>query len=73
MFLEIKLFQEHTFTNFLFQLQQLITTNTLDANFEVVFHLLNANEFCLKNKCYSLPIFSADDEGNIQIMVQKSS
>ena len=45
----------------------------MDSNFEVVSHLLNANKFCLKNKCYNLPIFSKDDEGNIQVMVQVSS
>ena len=50
MFLEIKLFQEHIFTNFIFQLDQLKKENKLDANFDIVFNLLNDNEFCLKNK-----------------------
>ena len=73
MFLEIKLFQEHIFTNFIFQLEQLKKENKLDANFDIIFNLLNDNEFCLKNKCYSHPVFSSDTEGNIQILIQISS
>ena len=69
-FLEVKLFQEHIFTNFIFQLDQLKKESKLDANFDIVFNLLNDKEFCLKNKCYSHPVFSSDTEGNIQILIQ---
>ena len=56
----------------MFDLDQILKTNQLDANYNIVFELLRNRQFCLSNTCYTLPIFNVMDHNTIQITVQKS-
>ena len=56
----------------MFDLDQILKTNKLDANYQIVFELLRNHQFCQSNTCYTLPIFNAINDFTIQITVQKS-
>ena len=56
-FLELRSFKTQSLTNFLFDLEQILQNNQIDANYEIVFQLLRNHEFCLSNTCYTLPLF----------------
>ena len=56
----------------MFDLDRILKTNQLDANYNIVFELLRNHQFCLSNTCYTLPIFNVMDHNTIQITVQKS-
>ena len=72
LFLELRSFKSNSLKNFMYDLNQILQTIQLDADFEVVFELLRQHEYCLSNLCYSLPIFTIIDETTIQINVQTS-
>ena len=72
LFLELRLFKSNSLKNFMYNLNQILQTIWLDADFEVVFELLRQHKYCLSNLCYYLPIFTIIDDETIQINVQTS-
>ena len=47
LFLELRSFKTQYLTNFMFDLDQILKTNQLDSNYNIVFELLRNHQFCL--------------------------
>ena len=71
-FLELRTLKESTLNSFIFELQQILTTNHLDKSYDIVFSLLRNSEFCYQSLCYSLPIFSSLDKTLVSVTVQST-
>ena len=69
-FLELRTLKESALSSFIFDLQQILSTNHLDKSYEIIFSLLRSSEFCHHNLCYSLPIFSSIDQTLVVVNVQ---
>ena len=70
LFLELRSFKTQSLTNFMFDLDQILKTNQLDATYNIVFELLRQHQFCHSNTCYTLPISNVIYDYTIQITVQ---
>jgi hypothetical protein len=70
LYLELRTLKATFYADFIFDLQEILKTNSLDQNYVIVFELLRSIEYCFQIKCYSLPIFSIQKDNSIQITVQ---
>ena len=73
LYLELRTLKTTFYSDFIFDLQEILKTNSLDKSYVIVFELLRSIEYCNESKCYSLPIFSILDNNVIQITVQAMS
>jgi hypothetical protein len=71
-FLELRTLKESSLNSFIFDLQQILSTNHLDKSYDIVFSLLRKSEFCFQSLCYSLPIFSSIDKTLVAVTVQST-
>jgi hypothetical protein len=71
-FLELRTLKESSLNSFIFDLQQILSTNHLDKSYDIVFSLLRNSEFCFQSLCYSLPIFSSIDKTLVAVTVQST-
>jgi hypothetical protein len=71
-FLELRTLKESALNSFIFDLQQILSTNHLDKSYDIVFSLLRTSEFCFQSLCYSLPIFSSIDKTLVAVTVQST-
>ena len=65
LFLELRSFKTQSLANFMYDLDQILKTNKLDPNYNIVFKLLRNHQFCHSNTCYALPIFNVIDDFTI--------
>ena len=72
LYLELRAFRTQYFSNFMFELGQILKHNQLDPTYNIVFNLLREHQFCFSDTCYTLPIFNILDKDTIQILVQKA-
>ena len=73
LYLELRTLKSTVYSDFIFDLQEILKTNALDQSYVIVFELLRNIEYCFESKCYSLPIFSILENNVIQITVQAMS
>ena len=71
-FLELRTLKETALNSFIFDLQQILSTNHLDKSYDIIFSLLRNSEFCYQSLCYSLPIFSSIDKTLVAVNVQST-
>jgi hypothetical protein len=64
--------KETALNSFIFDLQQILSTNHLDKSYDIIFSLLRNSEFCYQSLCYSLPIFSSMDKSLVAVSVQST-
>jgi hypothetical protein len=73
LYLELRSLRSTHYSDFLFDLKEILKTNHLDKSYAIIFELLRNEEFCFESRCYSLPIFSVLKDNIIQITVEMSS
>jgi hypothetical protein len=73
LYLELRSLRSTYYSDFLFDLKEILKTNQLDKSYAIIFELLRNEEFCFESRCYSLPIFSVLNDNIIQITVEMSS
>jgi hypothetical protein len=73
LYLELRSLRSTHYSDFLFDLKEILKTNHLDKSYAIIFELLRNEEFCFESRCYSLPIFSVLEDNVIQITVEMSS
>ena len=71
-YLELRTLKETALNSFIFDLQQILSTNHLDKSHDIIFSLLRNSEFCYQSLCYSLPIFSSMDKSLVADNVQST-
>jgi hypothetical protein len=73
LFLELRSLRSTHYSDFLFDLKEILKTNHLDKSYAIIFELLRNEDFCFESRCYTLPIFSVLPANIIQISVEMSS
>ena len=69
-YLELRAFRASFFSNFMYDLEQILEHNRLDPVYDILFSLIRQHEFCYSDKCFLLPIFNILNETAIQVNMQ---
>ena len=73
LFLELRSLRSTHYSDFLFDLKEILKSNHLDKSYSIIFELLRNEDFCFESRCYTLPIFSVLPDNVIQISVEMST